>query len=1091
MNWRKTKVFKSFTIQGALIESLYDGTSKQLILYDTQNIKIYGVGDSEIKFYDKIQLFTQIKKIVFLSSFNHKYLVVQNIQGQISAISIQYPYDHKLVILPEHFTSDAQLLASQNRSCIIVQFQNEIMIFELNQKQEFVSHSINIKNQEIKQIDASLDDTLHIMCQQYEQIRENQMIANIESTIFYCKMHYKEKGLQNYKFKFIILQIIALEMEDILALTQNEILCLKNGKTHLAIPAQVNCFATFMKLNQVNNQLFLCNPTVIEIIEIRFDDFNQIMNMVRLQAVQISQIDIVIADNLVWIQTETSGTLNQMNAIRMPSISDLDPSAMKKVKLEENDQLFKALGVFQTFNRIFNFTVVGNSLYILTGNAASSQIYKLQHELTPNITTVSLKIKTGINGQKFPLYFENHIGFISEQKQLTFSKILKDGNFQLVDNIQIPEFQDVFSNGTINANCFYVQFDTYLWFIQTNPLCQFSRQYDIRQVKQLMNYFVGFDEQKSLIVTYLNEKSLISQKINSSEIVSFDLAQQENDILILLIEKEKLSILSVKFQSSQIQIQLMFITNEFMGNICAISTIPELNLGQNAVFTCPSIQIKCSQTENEDIINSYLVNFYKNKGMAIILITSSGKISIYSQIKNNSNQIKIFKLIFSYQSNSVSLKSQKFHYVGPSNFQQIILPGLNLTLTESLGEILIHFIKQEDQYDQVLLVQQNAFLMGYTGSCYYFPQLQRSNLPCNNIIINPVLKDRCTAIMMHSFSFHSNEYLLVINKAQNRRTNQNQLKNEVFVYRSDNLNDPFAQYDQLDNEEIIKVQFLQGMDLILIMTLVNSQLTRDYPNTKLHILKLDQYQKITEQQQSRLFKEAVPCDFVVMPPKLALIFMQDQLKYIDLHVGQSAIGFSLTPDSLRGELVQIQIEAVSVVDRWIAVLNGGFKVVICKFEEDNSQPKVDWSTEFGVLRVMDIQLLKNEYQKPLLVLLDCENSLQIYSITYKTKIKKIADCQIMNPCRMLSIANKLIISSLDGSMTMFDQIDDESQANKFKTIVSELPYIGGFQPSSFLYAKQINGKGSVWDFEINDLFNQFSFGIQKIVKNRYMYNPFE
>lgn len=29
------------------------------------------------------------------------------------------------------------------------------------------------------------------------------------------------------------------------------------------------------------------------------------------------------------------------------------------------------------------------------------------------------------------------------------------------------------------------------------------------------------------------------------------------------------------------------------------------------------------------------------------------------------------------------------------------------------------------------------------------------------------------------------------------------------------------------------------MDLILILTVINSQLTRDYPNTKLHILKLD------------------------------------------------------------------------------------------------------------------------------------------------------------------------------------------------------------------------------------------------------------
>lgn len=68
MNWRKTKVFNSFSILGALIESVYDSSSKQLILYDTQEIKIYGVSNGEVRMHDKIRLYTQIKKVVFLSS---------------------------------------------------------------------------------------------------------------------------------------------------------------------------------------------------------------------------------------------------------------------------------------------------------------------------------------------------------------------------------------------------------------------------------------------------------------------------------------------------------------------------------------------------------------------------------------------------------------------------------------------------------------------------------------------------------------------------------------------------------------------------------------------------------------------------------------------------------------------------------------------------------------------------------------------------------------------------------------------------------------------------------------------------------------
>lgn len=45
------------------------------------------------------------------------------------------------------------------------------------------------------------------------------MFANIETTIYYSKLHYKEKGLQSYHFKFVILQMIAMEMDDLIILT--------------------------------------------------------------------------------------------------------------------------------------------------------------------------------------------------------------------------------------------------------------------------------------------------------------------------------------------------------------------------------------------------------------------------------------------------------------------------------------------------------------------------------------------------------------------------------------------------------------------------------------------------------------------------------------------------------------------------------------------------------------------------------------------------------------------------------------------------------------------------------------------------------
>lgn len=149
MNWLKSKIFKSFGVEGSLIEnlstsnqkyfergSLQNPNHKHLILYDQQEIKSYAISinkdnEIELSMQDKLQLYTKIKKIVYFQSNAVQYFIVQNFMGCISAISPHYPYEHKLVHLPEHFNPlKCTLIGANNKGYFIVQHDHEICIFE-------------------------------------------------------------------------------------------------------------------------------------------------------------------------------------------------------------------------------------------------------------------------------------------------------------------------------------------------------------------------------------------------------------------------------------------------------------------------------------------------------------------------------------------------------------------------------------------------------------------------------------------------------------------------------------------------------------------------------------------------------------------------------------------------------------------------------------------------------------------------------------------------------------------------------------------------------------------------------------------------
>lgn len=67
-------------------------------------------------------------------------------------------------------------------------------------------------------------------------------------------------------------------------------------------------------------------------------------------------------------------------------------------------------------------------------------------------------------------------------------------------------------------------------------------------------------------------------------------------------------------------------------------------------------------------------------------------------------------------------------------------------------------------------------------------------------------------------------------------------KNEILIYRSDNLNEVHAELTDLDNEEIIKVAFMPIYELILVMSLIGPCYNMpEATATKVHILKIDSF----------------------------------------------------------------------------------------------------------------------------------------------------------------------------------------------------------------------------------------------------------
>lgn len=90
----------------------------------------------------------------------------------------------------------------------------------------------------------------------------------------------------------------------------------------------------------------------------------------------------------------------------------------------------------------------------------------------------------------------------------------------------------------------------------------------------------------------------------------------------------------------------------------------------------------------------------------------------------------------------------------------------------------------------------------------------------------------------------------------------------------------------------------------------------------------------------------------------------------------------------------ISYEAMVTVDRWLAVLNGGLKVVVCKLAEEITQPKSEWVIEFGVgsnEKILDIQIMQSE-DKLLLTVLDAMQNMHLYSLSKeKNKLKKLGD----------------------------------------------------------------------------------------------------
>lgn len=108
---------------------------------------------------------------------------------------------------------------------------------------------------------------------------------------------------------------------------------------------------------------------------------------------------------------------------------------------------------------------------------------------------------------------------------------------------------------------------------------------------------------------------------------------------------------------------------------------------------------------------------------------------------------------------------------------------------------------------------------------------------------------------------------------------------------------------------------------------------------------------------------------------------QDQIKIFDPPTktrNSSIIQLSLQVGDQKQPV--INYEAVATVDNWLVVLNGGFKIIVCKLQDDCKVIEAKWVVEFGVNsmeRIWDISILRDG-DKLVITMLDSKENIHIY-----------------------------------------------------------------------------------------------------------------
>ena len=70
--FRLTQLVDSFSVMGGLIEQLYPGPLKQLVVYSNDRIRIYSLTVNSLSLLHQIDLVTNIQQIVFLANLDPK-----------------------------------------------------------------------------------------------------------------------------------------------------------------------------------------------------------------------------------------------------------------------------------------------------------------------------------------------------------------------------------------------------------------------------------------------------------------------------------------------------------------------------------------------------------------------------------------------------------------------------------------------------------------------------------------------------------------------------------------------------------------------------------------------------------------------------------------------------------------------------------------------------------------------------------------------------------------------------------------------------------------------------------------------------------